>query len=362
MLQEACVQNDRFENAFEISIKLDSLTGSDGRQLFEYLRHCRDRKLYDQVIKIAEYIEGKNVNKDAISEYIFYYAEALKNTGRSTDALLSYEYIVRHYPQERDRATALLEIGNIYRYAYNDFDSARVYYDSVANSYRIGTINVIAWVYIAEILMVAGNLDSAEAVYKSIRNKRHSEAYREMVAYNLGMIAFYKKNYEDADLAFRKLVQDYPRGFYVNNALINSLIIGESFEVAPEALSEYSDALYFDERSMPDSVEVGYKNIIDMGLTPLTGLSYFKLAFLYAEEGDTARALETIGDMEAAFIEDYFYPYALKLKADILLKDDELQYRAVEIYKRLLDNFDTYPFMGEIREVLQKRDEIKPAS
>jgi tetratricopeptide (TPR) repeat protein len=360
VLQETYTKDGRFEDAFDISIRVDSLTDSKGMELFRYLTKCWERKLYHQVIRMSEYIDAKDFRKDLISEYKFFYGEALYRTGRHHDAVAAYDFIYNNYPQARDKALALLEVGRIYRYGLNDFDSARVYYDSVVNLYNISPAHNAAWNEIAGLHLVRGKLDSAETVYRKLQKWSRSDQSKEIVAYNLGMIDLYRKNFDDADLAFRKLIADFPRGFYVNDALINSLIIRESKDVYAEPLSLYAEALYFEVRLMPDSVRSRLETIIERGQSPLAGLSTYKLAGFYSGQGDTAGALQTISRMEENYGDDYFYPYALKLKGDILSKDPAGREQAGQIYKELLEKYDSYPFVGEIRETLQQLDMVQP--
>lgn len=362
VLQEAYIKAERFEDAFGISIKTDSLTESRGQELFRYLTRCRDQGLYDQVIKMAEYIEQASFKKDLISAYRLYFAEALVKSGRYSDAISIYHHIVDNYPDKRDQGTALLEIGNTYRYGLKNYDSARVYYRTVAYSYMLGWINTSAWLEMGGLYLVEGKLDSAQSIYKKFEGKRVAPQLTELVAYNLAMIQLFEGKYENADLAFRKLIEDNPRGFYVNDALINSLIIRESLLMYPAALSEYVEALYFKARETPDSMESRFLSIIEMGETPLIGLAMYKLATFYAESNDTARALATIAGMEKEYSDNYFYPFSLKLKGDILFDDEDKRGLAAEIYTRLLQEYSNYPFIGEIREVLQKIEIAEPAS
>jgi tetratricopeptide (TPR) repeat protein len=184
---------------------------------------------------------------------------------------------------------------------------------------------------------------------------------KEQVDYQLCMIKMYLKDYEQADLLFRKMMADYPRGFYFNDALINTLIISESAMMYKQSLDEYVEALYFELRMMPDSVENRYLAIKNRGSSPLVGLSYLKLAEHYAALSDTVGALEMIDEMKRVLPDDYFYPYTVKLKGDILYNQKKAD-EAEILYRALLENNSTYPFAGEIRMRLQEIERRKPAS
>jgi len=360
-LQETYVQNNQFDKAFDLSLKFDSLSSSDGRELFKYMRLCRERKLYTQVIKAAEYIEQLNSKNIPYADYKFYYAEALTGLGRYDEAVTLYYKIANEYPSPRDKAEALLKIGNIYRYYVLDFDSAATFYDTITSFFRVEPANSSALFERAKLFLVYGQLDSATAAFANLKARSGSSEMKELMDYNLAMIEFFKKDFETADLSFRKLIKAYPRGYFVNDALINSLIIGETYQQDPAALGDYSDALYYELRMNPDSVIDKYKAIIDRGVSPLIGTAMFRLATYYAALADTAQAIELIDSMEAQYPEDYFFPYALKLKANIYAISDETKPAAIEIYKNILRNYATYPFIGEVRESLQRIQDFEPA-
>ncbi|MEW5923261.1 MAG: tetratricopeptide repeat protein [Candidatus Zixiibacteriota bacterium] len=362
LLQEAYVRAERFDDAFNISIARDSLTEIKGRELYAYLRDCFLRKLNEQVIKMAEYIETRDFSKDEISQYRFHYGEALLAVGRVRDAIGVYHKIIEQYPLPRDKAMAALAIANAYRYNLKIYDTARVYYDSAATAYNFSPVRFSSWLEIARLHIIDGRLDSAETAFSRLLIDGDAEERRELISYNLAMILFYEKQYGAADLAFRKIINDFPRGFYTNDALINSLIIREAQASSPEALDLYADAIYYDARMMPDSMESRFSRITSMGQSSLTGLTMLRLAEHYCRRGDTASALTVIDKMAANYAGDYFFPYTLKLKGDIFAADPVRVDEAAQIYRDLLQNYGSYPFTGEVREALQNIEKNKQAS
>ena len=362
ILQEAYIRDDRFADAFEISVELDSLQDSNGRELYRYLRNCHLRKLYDQVIIMAEYVDEKKIEENEISQYKFYYAEALEGVARYREAIDVYHEIIETYPINRDKARATLAIGNIYRYNMSQYDTALIYYDSAAWSYNIGPTRFSARMELARLNILKGQLDSAAIGFSGLLIDGDAEERREMISYNLAMILFYQEKFGEADMAFRKIISDFPRGYYTNDAIINSLIIREAQSANPKALHLYAEAIYFGARLLPDSLVERYKEIISRGPSSLTGLAMLRLSEHYFKTHNTPSALDVIDQMARDYTEDYFFPYALKLKGEILSKNPDKQDEAAEIYRDLLQNYGNYPFIGEIREALQNIENTRPAS
>jgi tetratricopeptide (TPR) repeat protein len=358
VLREAYIKNSQYTEAFDISIKLDSLSQSTGMELYQYLRQCRERKLYEQVVKISEYIDRKYVDNPTISEYKFFYGEGLAGLGRFREALTNYQKIIDTYPKKRDQVEALMRMAKIFRYDLADYDSARVYFEEIISDYVVQPHANEAWIERGRLAIIAGRLDSAREELAVIQGSRLNGDLNELVDYTLGQIAFFEKRYGEANLAFRKLIEDYPRGFYVNDALINSLIILEASEASPEALDLYSGALYAEYRMQGDSVENKLGEILKLGDTPLVGLAGYKLARVFVASGDTLQALETIDNIEKNFGQNYFFPYCLKLRGEIYANKTEKRKDAAEIFKTILDKYRIYPFNGEVREMLQSLEGV----
>jgi len=353
-LSEAFIRNEMYTEAFESTVKLDSITDGDGREVFNYMRRCRERGLYEEVVKVSEYLSRNEANKAIPYNYTFYYAEALQNLGRSHEAIDVYEKIERESPRAREKAEALFYIGNVYRYFLKDYDSARVYYDSTLHTYGFSTIKMMTSLELAGLYLVEGKLDRAKEEYEKLLGEKILQEKQERISYSLAMIELFKKNYVEADILFRKLISDFPRGVYLNDAIIMSLLIRESAEMHPNALNEYADAIYYEVKLMPDSVETMLKSVIERGETPLLGTAMYRLAANYSNHGETSKALSVIGEMGEKYPEDYFYPFCLKIKGDIYIQEEETRAEGVAIYKTILEEYGNYPFVGEVREKLQK--------
>ncbi len=361
-LEEAYILSERFEEAFDITVRLDSVKSTQGSEIFSYMRRCRERRLYQQVIEAGEYIEQRDYKRMPFADYKFYYAEALTKVGRLNEAIAMYDTIVTEYPRKHDKGHALIAIGNIYHYQLSDYELARKYYDSVYNWFNnIPRLRHNARLEIGRILLIEGDLQGAENVFEYLNGNASTEEEKEMAAFNLAMIELYRKNYEDADLMFRRLISQYPRGFYVNDALITSLIIEESAGQYEPALDKFSEAVYFDVRQMPDSVKNRLNGIIELGRTPLAGPAHYRLAKIHLAYQDTAAAMTIINNMESEYKDDYFFPYCYKIKGDIKLEKGDRE-EAKAIYTDILENYPAYPLVGEVRRILREMEKLAPAS
>jgi len=360
-LSETYIRQGLYLEAFNAVVKIDSIGKKNGQELLGYIRKCRERKLYEQVLMATEYVERMYPKSNILMNYKIYSAEALGELGKPHEAIDIYRNIADSSLNRRDIFDALLDIGNIYRYKLKDYDSARVYYDSVSYKCPYGSMVYEAGLEKAKLFLTEGNLDQAAASFTALYHDRLQDDQVEYLDYNLAMIEFVKKNFESAEQKFRQMMYKYPRGLYLNDALMNSLIIGESFLEAPEILSEYADALLYQFRLMPDSMVSEFNAILDKGRSPLAGITNYKLAAYYESAGEDKTALELIDKMKEEDSDDYFFPYCLKIKGDILSHDQARVNEASEIYKLILTDFGDYPFIGEIRKRLQELEGYQAA-
>ena len=358
VILEAYSRNNQYDKAFSVAIRLDSLTGGSGQELFLYMMRCHERKLFSQVIEIAEYLERIYVDTTPAMHYKFLYADALVGMKHYDSALTLYTDLVENDISKRNRLEALFNIGNLYRYNMLNYDSAAYYYRQVSGKYR-GMISIQALFELAELYMVRGELQAAEEAFNSLKTKKLTDTQGEKADFKLAMISFLRQDYPKAEIMFRKHIESHPRGFYVNDALMYSLIIGENVMNSPDALKAFADMDFFKAKLMPDSVENRLISIISMPYSALTGLAGWKLAEFYSDLSDTTRAFDIISEMKTNYADDYYYPYCLKLKGDICFTSGLFE-RAGEIYRLILEDYGTFPFIGEVRDKLQilEKDQI----
>ena len=82
---------------------------------------------------------------------------------------------------------------------------------------------------------------------------------------------------------------------------------------------------------------------------------------VHAQTADTAAAMTLIDNMENLYPDDYFYPYCLKRKGDIRQHQGDNE-AASQIYRLILEEYNRYPFTGEVRTRLQEIEAAIPTS
>jgi tetratricopeptide (TPR) repeat protein len=347
------LQTEQFDRAIDFAVLQDSLEGHTGTPLLNFLRSCRERKQYQEAARIAEYILSRYQNSSIVGETYFLYADVLVQLGRYEEAIAVYNTIFTLSQRAQDKAEALFLIGNVYLNYLYDYPQALSIFDSVVNYYQAGVGYLNAKLSIPYCYLRQGKLDEARTGFENVRQGPLNESIQEEVEYHLALLQFFEKKFDSTTTALRKLLVDHPRGFYVNDA-VQLLMVLEEATGASDLLYDYSNALLFGQRRMPDSVEAKLLLIVHSWNKALADVALYKLTLLSIERADSAKAVEYVDQLAAEFPESYYLPYGLKTKADVFMTRPDGVQEAKTIYHHLLEHYPNYPFISEVREKMRQ--------
>ena len=353
LLADFYIKTGRFENAFNYALKQDSLAGFGGLPLLNFLHQCRDRNSWAEVARMADYILERYPQAEFVTEVSAQQADALAQLGRAPEAIAAYERVFEGAAQPRTRGDALCGIGEVYFETLQDFATARLYFDSVVAHYPRGFSFLNARKNIPHCYLREGNLARARQEFAALSGMRQLEDFQEEMTYYLALTAFFENKYDSADAGLRKLMVDYPRGFYVNDALGLVLLIEEA-QGDNNLLACFAEALYFREQDRLDSTRARLTAVAEAGNQALADVALYRLAQLDLDVQDSTAAMISIDRLIADFPDSYYLPYGMKIKADMLMSGKQGAEEARGLYRRLLEVYPDYPFASEVREKLRK--------
>ncbi len=347
------LKTGQYEKAFDFTITRDSIDGYNGQTLIVYMRDCNERKLFDQAVSMGDYLLERYRNVPQITQAYFFQSEALSYLGRHDDAIAVLEAAAEVMVRNRDRADAVYRIGRIYLDGLHDNQRALDYFDSVATLGPTGLVALNTKQAIPYCYLRMGRLEQARQRFKGLLNRRVGPEMQEEADYQLAAILFYENRVDSSRKAFSKLIVDYPRGYYVNDALEMMMTIDGAVDQS-ELLKKYAAALLFKERRLTDSTVSLLKQVAEVDGAPLAATALWKLVRISMNQADTTGALEYVGQMVERFADTYFLPYGLKIKADVYLLDADKVDEARQIYRDLLEKYPDYPFAAEVREKMRR--------
>ncbi|MCB2231063.1 tetratricopeptide repeat protein [bacterium] len=351
LLSTHFIRTGQFDKAFQFTLQQDSVEQGQGQSLLFYMRQCAERKQYAQVCRMADRVRARyDASSPILVDALFHYGDALVQLGQLDSAIAMFSLAGQSSPADNDKSEALFRIGMIYVDQLDECNQAMVYFDSITTHYRRGRGYLDAQLQIPRCQIRMGELDRAAEAYGRLQDSRLNPDMLEEVAYQSAMIRFYEKQFDTAQVMLRKLMVDHPRGYYVNDALRLVMTLKE-VEGNDTARYDFSDALYFSARRMPDSARERYSRLARG--EALADVSLLKLAELDLAEADSSAALQSLESLIERFPESYYLPFGLKAKADVMMADEDSVEAAMAIYRRLLAEFGNYPFITEVRERLR---------
>ncbi len=347
------IKDGRFDDVFEFAIQQDSLgTGTNNVLLF-FLYRCAERSIHQQVVRMAEYVIPRYGESIFLRDVKFHYARALRGVGRPEDAIGVYQGLMVDTVDLREKAEILEAVGEIYLDDLRNYPSALACFDSVVTRYRAGVAYLQAARGIPTAYLRMGQLDESRKRLEALSTRHLNDDMREQVNYDLGLLDFFENKYDSAEVAFRRLMVDFPRGYYVNDALSLVMVISETKDKA-EILDRYAQAMYYSERYVVDSAKASLEGLVSGEGGLLADLALYKLALMETEEGNSTAALAFLERLIEGFAESYYLPHGMKMKADILALSDSSRDEVKEIYRYLLEHYPNYPFVTDVRSRLRE--------
>jgi tetratricopeptide (TPR) repeat protein len=341
-----------FDRAFDYSLKQDSLETQKGDALLYFMHQAKEKKRFDQVLRMGDMLMARYQNAPGLLGAYFSYAGALVQTERYDSAITIYHHIISISPSANDKAEALFQVGQVYAEHLNDCRTAIAVYDSVATSYRrgFGYINALREIPLCFIRL--GELPSAEQAYLRLSALKVNDEVAEEILYHQGLIQFFEKEFDTAQSMFNRVIVEYPRGLFVNDALRLLMTVTEA-EGNDTLLYDYAAALRFRMQRNEDSARVKFEDLVNTSQKSLADVSLLTLAEMALDRQDTTAALGNVERLMTEFPESYYVPFGVKLKADILVRKPATYDEAVGLYRQLLQAYPNFPESSEVRNILR---------
>jgi tetratricopeptide (TPR) repeat protein len=352
LLSDYYVRSNRFDKAHQYAILRDSLEGQDGSALIYFMHQCADRKLYPQVVKMGQYLFAHRRKSPMMTGGALVYGDALVHTGQIQQARACYDTLFATSPVEQDRADALYRLGMICYDNLKDYDQALQYFDSVTTHFKRGLSYINSQRMTPYCYLRVGDMASARKNFEFVQKQFLDQDIGEEVAYHLALITFYSRQYDSSKAAFRKLMVDYPRGLYVNEA-VRLVLSMDDAQSDTTTLDNYSGALWCLERNRPDSARTLLGQIASSN-GALADVALYRTIQLDLELSDSTAAFAGIERLVSEHADSYYIPYVLRIKADLLAANQTRVDEAKAVYKQILEKYPDYPFTTEVRKKLRQ--------
>lgn len=351
------IRKGDFDRAYDMALKQDSADGFKGHNLMIYMRACSESNAYAEMLRMGAYIRKNHADKPFVTDAYLYYCEALVGINRPKEAVVLLDSLYERTKVEGVRADILYRLGRIYSEQLGDYDTALAYMDSIAAKFNRGMIGIRARQEIGRIEIIRGRLSSARKVFAELAARNLSKDLAEAADYHIALIDFFDRQFDSSRAEYQRLMVDYPRGFYVNDALQTILVMDQAGE-ATELIDDYAGAVFYDFRRMIDSSVAELKLIADNENQAIADVALHRLAEIALARGDSTAAIEYSDKLIDGFPDSYYRAFGMKREADIYYERAETFDKARQMYRHLLEHYSDYPFISDVRKRMRQLDII----
>jgi TolA-binding protein len=369
---------------------MEEKSESGGQLLLDFAARCAELEYHQAAIRACREVLDRHPQADAAARAQLLIAHSLVALKRYDQALSAFGDLLVRYPKSPQAVEAMYRRGEIYFHhgralgdaasqadvleenstgggspkgtasghdalAASHIDSAQAAYGRLIERFGQSAWAADAAMRIGDCLAIKGDLEEARAAYRRLAYGRGPEQIREQGTYKLAELLFLEGRIEESREAFDELIDSYPQGFYVNDALAQTMLISEGLAEDEEALTQYAAAMLMArqrrygpalesfggfEQEFPDSP------LLDDVLMQTAGI-----------RGHTGRHQEALADLET-LIRDHpesrLCPEALRRVGQIYEHHLQDLPAAREAYERLLSEYPEYLFLNEVRRTLRR--------
>jgi tetratricopeptide (TPR) repeat protein len=327
-----------------------------GSLLLQFITQCGDREQDDLLIQVADYMNEKLPGETFTMQANLYKAEALNRRKRYEDAVATYRSSFRQVQDIPGKADLLYRMGEVYSNGLHDYSAALNCFDSVAAYYQRGLGYLNSMQARPVVFFRMGDMTRAADGFSQLFSRFQADQEAEKQEFYLALINLANHQFDSCGARLEKLVAKYPNGMYINDA-IELMLINRQAESYPELRQKLFDAVVYDWRQLPDSARVRFEQVINDEDTSLVDFALYRVADMEAKLGEDEAATKSADQLLTRFTESYYYPMALKIKADILVKKETGEEEASALYKQILADYPNYPFSTQIRKKLRALEE-----
>lgn len=283
----------------------------------------------------------------------------LTELGRDREAAQPFARFLDEFPARPETAEVRYSLGRALLRAGRPGE-ALVHLRALIQSSPRGPMSVEARFLVAEGLIGLGRLDEAVAEIREI-DLGSLEPADEGLLYRRGEILFLAAQFDDALESFRGVIQRFPKGRFVNDALSRVLLIGENRLGGEDALCLYASALYSRHLGhWPQALATLDSLVAAFPGGALTDEALLAKAEIDREAGNPGRAVRSLDRLLSEHPGSRHAPEASVLKGTLYMEDLGDPAAARETYEAFLMMYPESPLLDGVRRRLRSIEEAVP--
>lgn len=288
-------------------------------------------------------------------------ANAQEHAGQYEQAMQTYRRLERsRYP--RARSEALYRIGLIYLDVLKKPDKALPLFERLSRYPRTSPYVLKGFLKTAECFVVMGDLKRAKEVYEQIVRDKMGKEKRDEILFRAAEVAYLEGHFEEAVERCEALVKRFPKGKFVNDALMLITFIDEH-RSSPEALEKFALSVLRGRQKKPEeALELLEQLRTDFPAPSFHDDVLLSIGRLKAEQGNVLGAIQTYRDLVAAHPDSRLAPEAQKRIGELYEERLKDMKQAMQAYEAVLTQYPDSVLADEVRRRLGELRKRVPTS
>ncbi|HVP36756.1 MAG TPA: tetratricopeptide repeat protein [Terriglobales bacterium] len=352
------LKKGEMEQAFEFYKTADVLSSPKGENLLLFARTCLKRKSYELSLRACHYLESICQSVECSIESRLISSSSLAGLQKYDEALSVYQKLAQDFPIRQVQAQAYFQMGNIYLDNLKKKGDATIWYRKILplkeTSFYPGTL-----IKLGEIYLLNNQLDSAIVHYEKSLKDPIAQPDSEELCFRLADVRFYKGDLEESAELYQKIINDFPKGMFVNNSLERLNLIKDNLDMNRPFLKDFSKGLLLEYQGNFTEAEKLFEIISQAKVSTLSDAALMEKSALLRKQKDFKSSISEYQSLSDKFPESPYLALALKSIGDIYQQDLGDIPKAKETYELFLKKFPTSLYVQEVREKLKV---LSPAS
>ncbi len=346
------LKKGELSQAFELFKTADLLSGSNGEDLLLFAQTCLKQHSYELSLKTSQYLESSCHRVECAIQSRFISAFSLTGLGKYPEALSVYQKIAQDYPLREIQAQAYFQTGETYLEFLNKKDEALTWYRKILTLKDTSPYSE-ALIKLGKIYLLKDQLANARFFFEETLKDPKAEPVYEELNFYLAEIGFYQGDFEKALEAYQKLLNDFPKGLFVNNTLERLNLIKDNLSMNRPFLKDFSKALLFIYQGNFVEGEKLLDKIIPAKVSTLSDAVWMEKSSLLRKKNEFKASISEYQSLIDKYPQSLYLPLALKSIGDIYLENLKENQKAKETYELFLKKIPSSLYAPEVREKLK---------
>lgn|GEM_PF-1673021 len=379
LLSQHLIRSGKPQEAYQELRVLEAGSDAGGQLLVGFAARCAELGYHDTAIGACRDVLDRYPETPAARQALLAIGRSLETLERYGQALLAYRDLLAGHPKSSEAVEALYRRAEIYRlyghllagrtspegetdggvpadgyFNRTAIDSAQAIYQRLIEHYSRSARAADAAVRIGDCLVIKGDVEGARAAYSRLAYGRGPEQVREEAAFKLAELFFLEGRIEEAGEALDELVESYPQGLSINDALTLSMLIMETSDGPEEALRTFAEGvLAVRQRHYERALETFGRIEARFPDNPLLDDVLMRKAVVKERIGRYQEALADLQALMERYPDSRLCAPALRHTGEIYQHHIKDLPAARQAYERLLSEYPGYLFLNEVRRTLR---------